>query len=94
MPDAQTASCADTRPDRPGEATRLGASGLVLVSFLVHPDGHVDNVELRNPKAPQILFDAVKQWLLRCPYPIPPQRADNSAAPVKVIVPFKFKAEE
>jgi len=64
----------------------------VLVSFVVHSDGHIGEVELKNPTAPPILFDAVKNWLLGCPYT--PSMMGGKPMAVKMVVPFIFKQEK
>ncbi len=78
-------------PVVPDEARQRGIKGLVLVSFVVHADGSVGQVELRNPSAPAILFEAVREWLISCPYE-PSRNREGKAIPVKIIQPFTFKA--
>jgi hypothetical protein len=45
-------------------------------------------VTLKNPTAPPILFEAVKQWLLSCSFT--PSMQGSRPIPVKIIQPFNF----
>jgi hypothetical protein len=75
----------------PTEKLRLlRLTGLVLVEFVVHSDGHVGEVRLRNP-AHLALFHLVRSWLLACPY-TPSKKSTGEPVPVKILQPFTFKA--
>ncbi len=89
-PPRPTAECRPQKPVAPEQARQMGITGLVLVEFVVHSDGHVGEVVLKNPNAPPILFEAVKTWLLGCPYS--PSLQGSKPIPVKIIQPFTFKA--
>ena len=69
----------------------MGITGMVLVEYVVHTDGHVGEVALKNPTAPPILFNAVKQWLESCQYE--PSMQGSKPIPVKIIRPFVFKLQ-
>ena len=58
------------------------------VTNLVHTDGHIGEVVLKNPTAPPILFQSVKQWLESCTYT--PAMQGSKPIPVKIIQPFNF----
>ena len=67
----------------------MGITGIALLEFVVHSDGHVGEVLLKNPTAPPILFNAVKQWLENCQYE--PSMQGTRPIAVKIIQPFVFK---
>jgi len=73
----------------PEQARQMGITGTVLVEFVVHSDGHVGEVALKNATAPPILFAAVRQWLESCQYE--PSMAGSKPIPVKIIQPFNFR---
>jgi len=77
------------RPPTPEQARQMGISGMVLVEYVVHSDGHVGEVALKNPTAPPILFGAVKQWLESCSFQ--PSMQGSRPIPVKIIQPFIFE---
>ena len=89
-PPRPTSECRPAKPAAPEQARQMGITGLVLVEFVVHSDGHVGEVVLKNPTAPPILFEAVRTWLLGCPYS--PSMQGSRPIPVKIIQPFTFKA--
>ena len=89
-PPRPTAECRPPKPAAPEQARQMGITGLVLVEFVVHSDGHVGEVALKNPNAPPVLFEAVRTWLLGCPYS--PSMQGSKPIPVKIIQPFTFKA--
>ena len=84
-----TADCRPSKPVPPEQARQMGITGLVLVEYVVHSDGHVGEVVLKNPTAPPILFEAVKSWLLGCPFT--PSISGTKPVAVKIIQPFTFK---
>jgi hypothetical protein len=65
-----------------------GITGLVLVSYVVHADGHVGEVKAINP-APPRLFALVREWLVHCPFK-PAERPDGTSISVELIQPFTF----
>jgi outer membrane biosynthesis protein TonB len=69
----------------------MGIMGMVLVEYVVHSDGHVGEVLLKNPTAPPILFAAVKQWLESCPFE--PSMQGSRPVAVKIIQPFNFRLQ-
>jgi len=79
------------KPPTPEQARQMGVTGTVLVEYVVHSDGHVDSVGLKNPTAPQILFLAVKTWLESCTYT--PSMAGGRPVAVKIIQPFIFRQQ-
>lgn len=83
--------CRPAKPPTPEQARQMGITGLVLVEYTVHGDGHVDNVALKNPNAPPILFEAVKTWLQNCPFT--PSIAGGRPVAVKMIQPFHFSQQ-
>ena len=85
-----TAECRPSKPAAPEQARQMGITGLVLVEYVVHSDGHVGEVNLKNPTAPPILFEAVKSWLLGCPFK--PSLSGSKPIAVKIIQPFTFKS--
>ena len=84
-----SADCRPAKPVPPEQARQMGITGLVLVEYVVHSDGHVGEVVLKNPTAPPILFEAVKSWLLGCPFT--PSLSGTKPIAVKIIQPFTFK---
>jgi TonB family protein len=76
------------RPSTPEQARQMEIKGMVLVEYVVHSDGHVGEVTLKNQTAPPILFEAVKQWLLSCSFT--PSMQGSRPIPVKIIQPFNF----
>ena len=85
-----TELCQPPKPPLPAEAKEKGISGLVLVEYVVHTDGHVGEVENRNLRAPPLLFEAVRAWLLACPFE-PSHLEGGRPIAVKIIQPFTFK---
>jgi TonB family protein len=83
-------SCKPARPPWPEEAREKGISGLVLVEFVVHSDGRVGEVKLRNKNAPPILFEAVKTWLEGCEFIPAVMKATGKPVPIKLIQPFNY----
>lgn len=83
-------ACRPPKPQMPEQARTMGIAGLVLVEFVVHGDGHVDGVVLKNKTAPPILFEAVKRWLEGCQYNPSVMQGTGKTVPVKMIVPFNF----
>ena len=84
-------NCSPAKPIAPEQARTMGITGMVLVGFTVHADGHVDDIVLKNPTAPPILFEAVKSWLTGCSYT--PSMQEGKPIPVKMIVPFNFNGK-
>ena len=62
-----------------------------MVEYVVHADGSVGDVKLKNPTAPPILFEAVKRWLETCLYT--PSMSGTRPVPVKIVQPFIFKQQ-
>jgi outer membrane biosynthesis protein TonB len=62
--------------------------GMVLVEYVVHSDGRIGEIVLKNPTAPPILFEAVRSWLTSCTFQ--PSMQGNRPIPVKIIQPFNF----
>jgi protein TonB len=83
-----TSACQPNKPGTPEQARQMGITGLVLVEYTVHGDGHVDTVVLKNPSAPRVLFEAVKTWLEQCPFT--PSIAGGQPVAVKIVQPFRF----
>jgi TonB family protein len=83
-----TSACQPNKPSTPEQARQMGITGLVLVEYTVHGDGHVDTVVLKNPSAPRVLFEAVKTWLEQCPFT--PSIAGGQPVAVKIVQPFRF----
>jgi TonB family protein len=83
-----TSACQPNKPGTPEQARQMGITGLVLVEYTVHGDGHVDTVVLKNPSAPRVLFEAVKTWLEQCPFT--PSIAGGRPVAVKIVQPFRF----
>jgi TonB family protein len=79
------------KPPTPEQARQMGVTGTVLVEYVVHTDGTVGNVLLKNPTAPPILFESVRQWLATCHYT--PSMAGGRPIPVKIIQPFIFRQQ-
>ena len=69
----------------------MGVVGTVLVEYVVHSDGHVGEIGLKNPTAAPILFQAVKQWLETCNFT--PAMQGAKPIPVKIIQPFIFRQQ-
>lgn len=86
----QTSACRPPKPMMPEQARTMGISGMVLVEFVVHSDGHAGEIVLKNKTAPPILFQAVKSWLEGCTYTPSILTATGRPVPVKMIVPFQF----
>jgi TonB family protein len=85
------AHCATPFPSTPEAARRAGVTGLVLVKFVVDAHGHTSIPELLNPKAPRMLYRAVREWILSCTYE-PSRNKDGTAVPVRMVQPFSFSA--
>jgi periplasmic protein TonB len=83
-------SCRPPKPQMPEQARTMGISGLVLVEFVVHSDGRVGEVLLKNKSAAPILYDAVKAWLEGCTFTPSVMSATGKPVPVKMIQPFNF----
>jgi hypothetical protein len=79
--------CPGPRPQTPEAARELHMKGFVLVSYIVHKDGRVTHVQLRND-APQVLFVAVRDWLMSCRFT--PSMHAGKPIRVKIIQPFNF----
>ena len=77
------------RPQMPEQARAMGIAGTVLVEYVVHADGSVGNVTLRNEGAPRLLFEATRKWLLTCTFT--PSVSGGKQMPVRMIQPFIFK---
>ncbi len=60
----------------------------MLVSSVVHTDGHVGEVKRINA-APAPLFDLVRDWLVHCPFK-PARRPDGTPIAGELIQPFTF----
>jgi outer membrane biosynthesis protein TonB len=74
-------------PQRPAEAIRT--TGLVLAEYVVERNGSVYRVELKNESAPAVLYETVRDWLLRCQFE-PSKNPAGEAVPVRMIQPFNF----
>ena len=79
------------RPQMPEQARAMGIAGTVLVEYVVHADGSVGDVTLRNEGAPRQLFEATKKWLLTCTFT--PSVSGGRQMPVRMIQPFTFKLQ-
>jgi Gram-negative bacterial TonB protein C-terminal len=84
------AGCRPSKPRRPEQALQLGITGAVAVEYVVHADGHVGEVVLRTPASPAILFEAVKSWLVGCPFV--PSMSGNKPLAVTINQVFTFKS--
>jgi hypothetical protein len=84
--------CETLRPVLPEAAKREGIAGMVLVGFIVDAAGHSSIPELLNPKAPHILYRAVRKWLTSCTYE-PARDKNGTAVPVRMAQPFNFIGE-
>jgi len=71
-------------------APELGVSGTVLVEYVVHGDGRVKSVVLKNQAAP-MLFEAVQRWLKSCPWT--PSTSAGKPVPVRMTKPFIFEPQ-
>ncbi len=87
-----TGACKTDKPSMPARAIAEGISGLVLVEFVIHADGHAGEIVLRNKSAPPILFDAVKEWLEGCTFTPSILESTGQPVPVKMVMPFHFGA--
>ena len=67
-----------------------GVTGLVLVEFVVEPDGRVTDIRLKNKNAPAVLFEAVRRWLEGCSYTPTRDAQSRRNVRVKTIVPYHF----
>ncbi|MBS2024906.1 MAG: TonB family protein [Deltaproteobacteria bacterium] len=85
-----TPECEPKRPVPTEFVMRRGIQGMVLVEFVVHRDGHVGEIVLKNPTAPPELFDAVESWMKKCPHE--PARYKGKPLAVKILQPFNFRA--
>ncbi len=83
-------SCHPRRPTMPEQARIMGITGQVLVEFVVHPDGHVGEIGLKNNGAPPVLYGAVKHWLERCRYVPSILETTGKPVPVKMLAEFNF----
>ena len=88
-----TSDCQPPNPLAPEQARTMGIHGMVLVEYVVHSDGHVGEVSLKNPTAPPILFDAVKTWLLSLPL-VRPRWQGGKADRGQDRSAFQFQASE
>ena len=84
LPDSR---CGKPRPTR--KIREEAILGVVLVEYVVHTNGRVGEVRLRNP-APSALFHAVRDWLLNCPFSVSRSESGEAVA-VRIIQPFTFK---
>jgi len=78
-------------PLAPNKARMEGITGKVVVEYVVHTDGSVGQIALKNRDAPSILFEAVRDWLLGCKFEPSTDRQSGKPLPVKIIQPFIFK---
>ena len=79
------------RPQMPEHARAMGIAGTVLIEYVVHADGSVSDVTLRNEGAPRLLFEATRKWLLTCTFT--PSVSGGKETPVRMIQPFIFKLQ-
>jgi len=79
------------RPQMPEQARAMGIAGTVLIEYVVHADGSVSDVTLRNEGAPRLLFEATRKWLLTCTFT--PSVSDGRQMAVRMIQPFIFKLQ-
>jgi TonB family protein len=79
------------RPPTPEKARMDGITGMVLVEYVVHTNGVVSHVALKNPEAPPLLFEAVRGWLLACRFEPSKDLSSGQPVAVKIIQPFVFK---
>jgi len=59
-------ACPSPVPPVPEEVANEGRYGVVLVGYTIETDGRVDEIELDDPNASPLLFDAAKRWLEQC----------------------------
>lgn len=78
----------------PEAARQAGIQGLVLVDFVIEPDGEVFEVGLKNRTAPPILFEAVAAWLRGCPFEPTVLKETGRPARVRMVMPFNFSLRD
>ena len=99
IPETALLTAGMTRPAPAGDCSPLGArprpiapqtgmSGTVLVEYVVHGDGRVKSVVLKNQAAP-MLFEAVRSWLKSCQWT--PSMSAGKPVPFRMRQPFIFK---
>jgi len=76
-------ACPSALPPLPEQAAREGLYGVVLASYSIAPDGRVEDIELEDPRASPVLFEAVRSWLQRC-------RAPEPATSRRIVELFSF----
>lgn len=59
-------ACPSPVPPVPEEVANEGRYGVVLVGYTIETDGRVDEIELDDPNASPLLFDAARRWLEQC----------------------------
>ncbi len=59
-------ACPSPVPPVPEEVANEGRHGVVLVGYTIETDGRVDEIELDDPNASPLLFDAARRWLEQC----------------------------
>jgi len=80
-------------PKMPEEAAAAGLNGLVLVDYVIEPDGEVFLVNLKKTPASPVLYDAVVRWLHGCRFgPIPTM--NGKPFRVKMVTPFNFSVRD
>jgi len=84
-----SARCRPPAPRMPESARLVGLTGRVLVQFVVHGDGHVSAVRSLDSATPQILVEAVAEWLQGCPFR--PALVSGRPVAVKMSQSFNFK---
>ena len=69
----------------PAIARQRGWSGMVMVAFTIHPDGLVDNLEIKQSCGFALLDkSALKTVRNACPFPKPPMEA-------RIIIPVHYQ---
>jgi hypothetical protein len=76
-------ACRTPVPLLPDEAAQQGVYGVVLAAYSVEANGRVADIELEDPRASPLLYEAVKSWLQRC-------RASEPAMPRRIVELFSF----
>lgn len=59
-------ACPTPVPPVPEEVATEGRYGVVLVGYTIETDGRVDEIELDDPNASPLLFNAARRWLEQC----------------------------
>lgn len=80
------------RPDYPTALVHKGIMGMARVGFMVHADGHVDDVTILHSDHPdfaEAAREAVSQWRFK-PWPVDLEHP----AKTHVVAPFEFRLDD